>query len=542
MSDLYQTRLKQLKKPESYSFLTHILRGIEKEGLRVTSEATIAQTQHPQTLGSALTHSSITTDYSEALMEFITPAFQQIDDNIEYLCDLHSFTLGNIKDEYLWPASMPCRLAGDESIPIAQYGDSHIGKMKYVYRQGLAHRYGRTMQSIAGIHYNFSMPEAFWPYCQQISQDKGDLQAFKSQRYFDQIRNFRRHSWLLIYLFGASPALDKSFMHKEPHQLKQLSNNTLGLPFATSLRMSDLGYQSKAQASLNISYNTLDSYIKGIVQAIHQRHDDYEKIGVKPNGNYRQLNANILQIENEYYSEIRPKRVTHSGEKPVEALRKRGVEYVEVRILDTNPLLPVGIDAEQIRFLDAFMLYCLLSESPELSLKEYEEIQYNQQQVALEGRNPSLMLKKNDQPIAFALVAKKLLDDISPIADLFDQAHNAKYVDLSPKKQSSYAHALNAQRDKVADSELTPSGIIMQEIVKGNNFAESMLNQAKKHQDYFISRGVSDDINMGLKRLAKESFELQQAIEADDKNSFDDFLNHYNGSYSGESEPIWDAC
>jgi len=533
LSDLYQTRLKQLKKPESYSFLTHILRGIEKEGLRVTPEATIAQTQHPQTLGSALTHSSITTDYSEALMEFITPAFQQIDDNIEYLFDLHSFTLANIKDEYLWPASMPCRLAGDESIPIAQYGASHIGQMKYVYRQGLAHRYGRTMQSIAGIHYNFSMPEEFWSYCQQVSQDKNDLQAFKSKRYFDQIRNFRRHSWLLIYLFGASPVLDKSFMHKTQHQLKELSDNTLGLPFATSLRMSDLGYQSKAQASLNISYNTLDSYIKGMVKAVHQRHHDYEKIGVKPNGNYRQLNANILQIENEYYSEIRPKRVTRSGEKPVEALRERGVEYVEVRILDTNPLLPVGIDAQQIRFLDAFMLYCLLSESPELSSKEYEEIQYNQQQVALEGRKPSLMLKQHEQPIAFGLMAKKLLDEISPIADLLDQAHNAAPEALLPTNHTRYADALSTQLDKVGDSELTPSGIIMREIVKGSNFAETMLNQAKKHQDFFITRGLSDEINTGLELLAKESFALQQKIEASDENTFDDFLQHYNASSSG---------
>lgn len=528
MSDLYQTRLQQLNNPESYPFLTHIQRGIEKEGLRVTPQATMAQTPHPQALGAALTHHSITTDYSEALLEFITPVFRRIDDNVDYLSDLHYFTLQSLKDEYLWPASMPCRLAGDESIPIAEYGSSHNGLMKHVYRQGLAYRYGRTMQSIAGIHYNFSMPNEFWPYCQQLWGDKSNVQAFKSQRYFDQIRNFRRHSWLLIYLFGASPTLDSSFMDKKPHQLSKLSDDTLGLPFATSLRMSDLGYQSKAQADLNISYNDLDSYIQGMAKAIHHHHPDYEEIGVKVEGKYRQLNANILQVENEYYSEIRPKRVTRPGEKPMEALGKRGVEYVEVRILDTNPLLPVGIDAQQIRFLDAFMLYCLLSDSPELTTLEYKEIQFNQQQVILEGRKPSLMLRENGQPVSFDLAAKQLLAKISPIASLLDKAHKAQSnVPLSDEDQL-YTEAFIAQRDKVENCELTPSGIIMQTIVNGDSFAESMLCQAKKHQEYFTDRGLSDAMHTELQRSVKKSFQQQREIELSDGGSFDEFMTRYN--------------
>jgi glutamate--cysteine ligase len=297
LPDLYQARLQRLTNPESYPFLTKIHRGIEKEGLRVTPDASIAQTEHPKALGSALTHSSITTDYSEALLEFITPVFTQIDSSIDYLNDLHSFTVRHIENEYIWPASMPCQLAGDSSIPIAQYGSSNIGQMKHVYRQGLANRYGRTMQSIAGIHYNFSMPDDFWPYCQKLWGDEGGVQAFKSQCYFDLIRNFRRHSWLLIYLFGASPVLDSSFVDKKKsHKINELTGQTFGLPFATSLRMSDLGYQSKAQEDLNISYNDLDSYIQGVTTAISSCYSSYEEIGVKVNGSYRQLNTNILQI------------------------------------------------------------------------------------------------------------------------------------------------------------------------------------------------------------------------------------------------------
>ncbi|MBB6545065.1 glutamate--cysteine ligase [Thalassotalea piscium] len=521
MSDLYQTRLQRLSASENLPLLTHIQRGIEKEGLRVTSQATVAQTKHPQALGSPLTHGSITTDYSEALLEFITPVSQQVNDSIDYLTDLHKFTLSQLEGEYLWPASMPCQLAGDESIPIAEYGSSNIAQLKNVYRQGLGHRYGRTMQSIAGIHYNFSMPDDFWPYCQQLWGNKGDIQTFKSQRYFDLIRNFRRHSWLLIYLFGASPALDSSFVgDNKSDKLSKLGKHTLGLPFATSLRMSDIGYQSKAQSELNISYNNLESYIEGMEQAMKRHYPDYEHIGVKVDDSYRQLNANILQIENEYYSEIRPKRITQAGEKPVAALRKRGVEYVEVRILDTNPLLPVGIDEQQIHFLDTFLLYCLLSDSPELSTVEQEDIKFNQQQVILQGRKPSLSLKKNGELIGFDIRANELLADMVAIANLLDTAHGNK----------SHSKALTVQINKVENSELTPSAILMQAIEKGNEFTDSMLSQAKEHQAHFTKSGLSATKVAQLQLAAKKSLRLQKQLEASDESSFDVFLQRHNAS------------
>lgn len=521
MSDLYQARLKKLSVPENLPLLSGIQRGIEKEGLRVTSQATVAQTGHPQALGSALTHDSITTDYSEALLEFITPVSQQVTASIDYLSDLHKFTLSQLEGEYLWPASMPCQIAGDESIPIAQYGSSNIAQMKNVYRQGLGHRYGRTMQSIAGIHYNFSMPDDFWVYYQQLCGDKGDLQAFKSRRYFDLIRNFRRHSWLLIYLFGASPALDSSFVaDNKSHKLSELGKHTLGLPFATSLRMSDLGYQSKAQSELNISYSNLESYLDGVTQAMEHHHPDYEDIGVKVDDCYRQLNANILQIENEYYSEIRPKRITLPEEKPVTALSKRGVEYVEIRILDTNPLLPVGIDEQQIRFLDTFLLYCLLSDSPESSTAEQEEIIFNQQQIILQGRKPSLSLKKSGELIGFDTRAKELLTEMTAIAELLDSAH----------ENQLYSKALTAQVDKVANSELTPSAMLMQAIKKGSEFTDLMLQQAKKHQAYFSKDDLSVTRSAQLQLAAKESLRLQKQLEASNESSFEDFLQSHNAS------------
>ena len=444
MFNSYQTLLQNLSTQEALPLLAKIQRGIEKEGLRVTAQAKVAQTKHPQILGSALMHPSITTDYSEALLEFITPVSTRISDSIDYLSNLHIYTSRNMAAEYIWPASMPCRLEGEESIHIAQYGSSNIGRMKHVYRQGLALRYGKTMQSIAGIHYNFSMPDEFWPLLQKLTDQKlnsqqGSLQDFKSDRYLGLIRNFQRHSWLLTYLFGASPVLDHSFfnspfMDEQKEKLEPQGNTTLGLPYATSLRMSDLGYQSKAQTSLDINYNNLDEYLDNLQAAMQTPYDEYEKLGVQVDGEYRQLNANVLQIENEYYSSIRPKRVPAAGETSSEALRKEGIEYVEVRTLDINPFLLVGLDEEQIRVLDSFLLYCLLSDSAEITSEESREIQHNQQKVILEGRNPVLMLQQSGRENSFVDKANTLLNKISGTASLLDSAHS----------HTLYSEALNS--------------------------------------------------------------------------------------------------
>ncbi len=505
--------------------LSGIIRGIEKEGLRVTEQSHIAQSRHPESLGSTLTHPTITTDYSEALLEFITPTHVNIDESVNYLSQLHSFVLRNDSNDVIWPASMPCQLDGDESIPIAWYGTSNIGMLKHVYRQGLGVRYGRIMQSIAGIHYNFSLPDNFWPlYQDKLLQEKGgektSVQEFRSAHYFSLIRNFRRYSWILHYLFGASPVLDKSFLNGRPHTLEKINDSTYGLPYATSLRMSDLGYQNTAQEALHVSYSSLDDYVTTLAEAMQHSYAPYDEIGVKVNGEYRQLNTNVLQIENEYYSDIRPKRVTRSGEKPIAALRDRGVEYVEVRILDINPFLAEGISAEQIRFLDAFLLYCLFSQCPAQSDTRCMEIRGNQTKVILNGRDPSLKLERNGELVPFSDAANELLDAIMATAQLLDNAHQS----------DSYAQSVNAQKAKVADSALTPSGQMMEMINGGDEFIDIAKRQADKFKTHFTSLEADSAFYAQHKRFAKESLEKQAELEAADTLNFDEFLSSYNAS------------
>ena len=509
--------------------LLDIGRGVEKEGLRVTPKMGVAQTHHPESLGSTLTHDSITTDYSEALLEFITPVHTNVDDTISYLSNLHAFTLSNIGEEAIWPSSMPCKLEGDQSIPIADYGTSNVGMLKHVYRQGLAVRYGRIMQSIAGIHYNFSLPDSFWKlyqkkfYADLQSEQLQSLQDFKSTHYFSLIRNFRRYSWLLHYLFGASPVLDSSFLNgreASEHGLQKLGENTWGLPYATSLRMSDLGYQNSAQEDLHISYNSLDEYIETLSAAIEKPFEKYSEVGIKQDGNYVQINTNILQIENEYYSDIRPKRVTQAGEKPVEALSDRGVEYIEVRILDINPFLNEGLSSQQIRFMDAFLLYCLFSQCPSQSDTGCSETRSNQTAVISRGRDPQLTLVRDGKKVKLKHAATELLDAIANIATVLDTAHQT----------FDYSSAVFAQQAKVDDPSLTPSGQMMKMVEQGNDFVDISFDQAKTQKTHFTSIDSDAGFINRMRDAAKNSLASQKQMESADTQSFGEFLEHYNNN------------
>ncbi|HEX5793003.1 MAG TPA: glutamate--cysteine ligase, partial [Rheinheimera sp.] len=414
MGSILQQRLAMLNSAPCKQAIVGIRRGIERETLRVKPDGQLALTPHARALGSALTHPWITTDFSESLLEFITPASDSIDTTLAQLSDIHRFTIKNIADEQFWAGSMPCFITAQTQIPFAQYGESNVGKMKTLYRKGLHNRYGSMMQAISGVHFNFSFPHSFWQQYQQLLGQSGELQSFISEQYLALIRNYKRYVWLIVYLFGASPAMCKSFLEgrQSRYSFESLGKGTLYLPYATSLRMSDLGYTNSAQSSLNITYNNLQEYIAGLHQAISMPSEEYRSIGVKVAGEYQQLNANVLQIENEFYSTIRPKRTTESGERPTCALAKRGVEYIEVRALDVNPFSAVGITAEQMHFLDIFLLYCLLSDSPELSGAAQSVTEQNLKKVVTEGRRRNLDIIQHGQPRLMLDWAEELFADM----------------------------------------------------------------------------------------------------------------------------------
>ncbi len=502
------------------SLLARIRRGVEKEGLRATADGRLADTPHPAALGSALTHPCITTDFSEAQLELITGVHERIEDCIGELREIHQVVYRNIGDEMLWGASMPCSLPDDDHIPIGQYGRSNVGRAKTVYRMGLSHRYGRRMQTISGIHYNFSLPDRVWPLLQRSDGNDGDPRDYRDNAFFSLIRNFRRHTWLLLYLFGASPAVCRSFVEGREHALEPLADATLYLPHATSLRMGPLGYQSDAQRSLTVSYNSLRSYASSIRSALLEPYPAYEAIGVRDEaGRYRQLATTLLQIENEFYGTIRPKRRINPGERPLHALADRGVEYVEVRCIDVDPFSPIGIDAGMMRFLDIFLLHCLLSESPPDDPEDIARVARNQHRTAQYGREPGELLIRGDGKVLLVDWAAELLAECEPIAAALDFAHST----------GAYGEALTAARAALADPAKTPSARVLKRMASdhGNAFKSFALAQSQRHRDALLRARVSPDVLERYRTMAKESLATQRSIEHGDNETFESFLERY---------------
>ncbi len=494
--------------------------GLEKESLRVSLDGGISLVKHPLALGSALTNRYITTDYSEALTEIITPPFANSNESLQFLGDAHAFVYSKLENETLWPTSMPCVLEGGDNIPIAQYGSSNAGLMKTVYRKGLGHRYGRVMQVISGIHYNYSPTDDFWQMFQDLEQESVKPRDFIDEHYFGLVRNLKRYGWLIPYLFGASPAICKSFIGASKTRLSEFNDNTYFEPFATSLRMGDIGYTNSKEkcAGINVSYNSLDSYISSMNYAINTSCPKWERIGVVVNGDYEQLNTNILQIENEHYSTVRPKQIAGGLEKPTIALKQRGVRYVELRSIDVNAFHPLGVSHEQLLFLEAFMMFCLLLDSPPIDNKEQIEIDHNLELVAHTGRDDRLTLLRRGEEIKLSDWANDICSNMQSICEQLDGDNPGR----------PYSSVLAQQLEIIADPEQTPSARMLAEMRdKGEGFFHFAQRLSLQHKSFFDEWKLSKERQNLFEAEAIRSIEQQATMEADDQVSFASFLDNY---------------
>jgi len=520
LKSVIEQRVAQLLNSDIRKVLQQRQVGLEKESLRVAVNGGIAQTAHPAALGSALTHPSITTDYSEALLEFVTPPFHHFCDTLGFLDDTHRYVYSQLDNEILWASSMPCVVEGDASIPIAQYGSSNAGLMKTAYRRGLGHRYGRMMQAIAGVHFNYSYPEAFWEMLQTVVGNQEDLQTFISESYIGMVRNLQRYGWLVPYLFGASPAICASFLGASPTSLKKWREFSYYAPYATSLRMGDIGYQNdkEGEAGIRVNYNSLQGYVDSLQTAISTPYPEYAEIEMVRDGEWQQLNSNTLQIENEYYSSVRPKQILQGEEKPSLALARRGVAYLELRSLDVNAYEPLGISEEQMRFLESFLLFSLLAPSAPYDDSELASIKYNINAVAERGRDPKLKLRRKDGEVLLRDWAYEIFEQMSAGCDLLDKDNPVH----------SYCDALQQQRAKITDPDRTPSARMLAEMDQnGEEFYHFALRMSRQHQQWFAERPLDEAKRQQFEALARESIAKQSAIEAADKISFETFLQNY---------------
>jgi len=509
--------IRQFFAPDRAHVLRGITRGYERECLRVDAGGHLAQTPHPLALGSKLTHPWITTDYAEALLEFITPPSQDPAFPLDFLRDIHRFTARQLQGEFMWAGSMPCVVGADKDIAIADYGSSNSARMKAVYREGLGLRYGRHMQTIAGAHYNWSLPDEFWVALKGCCSATGNMQNFISERYFGLIRNFLRFGWLIPYLFGASPAICRSFLQGRHSDLEELVPGTLYRPYATSLRMSDLGYQNRAQDQLHVSFNSLAAYTQALETAIRTPDPFYEELGVREGGAWKQLNANLLQIENEFYAGIRPKRVGKAGERPALALAKYGVEYIEMRLFDLNPFVDIGIVPEQSTFADILLLMCLFRQSPPITAREQGENDENKARIVNHGRQPDLNLLVHNREQPFRPIAHALFDDMQPFAQMLDAAYGGDH----------YAATLERLRTRIDHPETTPSAQVLAAAKEHKSFFKFAMAQARKHHDSLLTQPLDVATLAKFEASAQTSLAEQKRLEALPQQQFENYLASY---------------
>ncbi|SFW16582.1 glutamate--cysteine ligase [Nitrosovibrio sp. Nv17] len=513
--------------------LVHGLKGIEKESLRIARDGSLSQRPHPQGLGAALTHPHITTDYSEALLELITPALPYTQDMLEFLADLHQYVCTHIGDEWLLASSMPTGDLRDAAIPIAHYGSSNAGRMKRIYRRGLSYRYGRCMQVIAGIHFNYSPAESFWPQYQDLMGHTGNLQAFTTDTYMKMIRNLQRYGWLILYLFGTSPTVSRNFAdnRRSPYSstLEKFDETSRYRPHATSLRMSEIGYLNPVQSMFSVSFNSIDEYMRDLHKATSIPYREYEKIGARTKDGYRQLNTHFLQIENEYYTSVRPKQPTKPNERPLHALAERGIQYVEIRSLDVDPFEPTGIGPDTAHFLEALSLFCLLQPNSGHDDGQRDEIATNALSVANRGREPALVLRNGGRNILLRQWAQELCEEMREICEILDGSDSAQ----------PYTRALLGQMEAIRHPELTPSARVLATMrACGMSFTDFALMQSEAHARYFSNRTLNASVRKCLDLEARTSLLRQTRMEAETEPPFETYLDNY---FSQAREDVRDS-
>ncbi len=502
--------------------LTGMLRGIEKEGLRVRPDGFLAQTPHPAKLGSKLTHPFITTDYSESLLELITEPKASPKETLNMLRQLHVLVYQGMPDgELMWPLSMPCMLSSkDEDIPLADYGSSNTGKLKTLYRSGLGIRYGRRMQTIAGLHYNLSFGDTLFEtwQAQTPTAQEQTLTEFKNEKYLGLIRNFKRLTSIVLYLLGASPSVCPCFVAGREHDLERLNDSTYYKPTATSLRMGKLGYTNSVQEQLDIRYNYLPEYVAGLRRAIQTPHESFAKLGLEDeDGNPVQINNHILQIENEYYSPIRPKQIAMSGETPTEALERRGIAYVEFRAIDLDPYSDVGIRLSSACFLEVMALYCLFSDSPDLLPEEEEALAINLERVVNEGRREGLHIINNGQEQSLEGWMLMHLERMQPLAALLDAHYGG----------NDYRAAVALMQGKAGHSESTISAQVNSDSKRLGSLWQLGFTLAQQHRESLLQQTLSPNTQAKYEVLAEKSILQQAEIEKSETEDFMDFLQQY---------------
>ncbi|WP_158246764.1 glutamate--cysteine ligase [Halobacteriovorax sp. DA5] len=517
--------LKNYQEKYGSDSILNVNKGLEKEGLRVMVEdGKLSSSDHDPKFGSKLLHKWITTDFAESLLEFITPVSKSNDETLKTLGNLQHYVLEQDSSEVIWPSSMPCILPEDKDIKLAYYGESNSGRLKTLYRSGLGLRYGRSMQAIAGLHYNFSMTDEFWKNWHELSGSSLSLQLFINEEYLNLCRNFRSYSNILLYLFGNSVSVHESFLSGKKHSLDVIHEDekygkTFGSKEGTCLRMGGLGYTGASQNGIRICYNGLDSYCDSLEEALQMNFADFDKIGLRnEKGELQQISTHILQIENEFYSIIRPKRIAPPGKSALASLRSKGIEYIEVRLLDLNPFAKNGITKVQMDFLDAFLLSCLFLRADRCNREIYNEIENNNQLIVKQGRKPGLEISVDGEKRNYQEYLTTFFNQMAEVIEAISDGERKKALLFAIEEQRKLIDPANTLSQKVFD------------LVSKKGHIQAMKDLALEHRKELAAVEVNHVFQEELELEKNASMQRQVDFEKLDDVDFEEYVAAYVAS------------
>ena len=365
--------------------------GLEKENVRVTESGNLALTPHPKAFGDREKNAYIKTDFSESQLEMVTPVCNTLEEVYSFICNLNKVVSLEImkNGEFLWPQSNPPILPREEEIPIAKLSN----REDELYRENLSYKYGKKKQVISGIHYNFSFKEEFIKLLYKELKVEKDFREFKDDIYLRMARNFQKYHWLLIYLTGASPVFHESYIDEIKKDGEILGEDSYYIKDDTSLRNSSYGYKNKKD--YYVSYNSIGEYASDIKNLVKDKE---------------------IQSIKEYYNPIRLKSL--GSEDMLESLLHKGIDYLEVRLLDLDPLSIQGVSKETLYLVHLFMIYTLLKENKEITYKDQEEFFKNHDMVALKGRNEDAVIHENGVPVLLKDKGREILSEMDEIVEI----------------------------------------------------------------------------------------------------------------------------
>ncbi len=463
--------------------------GLEKENVRVDGDGNLALTPHPVAFGNKKENPYIKTDFSESQVEMITPVFKTIEEAYSFLEALQDIVTQELQNEYLWPSSNPPALPCDEDIPIAKMNDPFEDQ----YRIQLAQKYGRKRQLLSGIHFNFSFDDGFLRKLYVASKGYDEYKTFKDQLYLKVARNTLKYRWLLIFLTGASPVFSKSYIEQCVFISDHLDTESRFFPNMNSLRNSVCGYRN--EKPYYVSFNSINDYIQDLQNLVQSK--------------------DLLSAK-EFYSPVRIKSA--QGENQLQSLLENGIDYLELRMFDLNPLYKNGISLQTMKFIHLFLVYMLLKEDEPFNKEEQYQANLDVDTLMIQG-----IFGKLGNTDSAASMQDKALELLNKMQEMINR--------ISPESQQQ-VDWIEEQKKIIFNPELSFASIVKSEINE-SNYLQYHLNKAKEYAKHSTETGYKfagfEDLELSTQLLLKAAVKRGIRFEIIDRD--ENFVVLQKGSH-----------